>query len=117
MKTIKIALLVFVIAFTSTLSASTDPIKTKRPSSKIESAEVAKQISRLLEKPTFSIEKELTAFVTFTLNKENEIVVLSVKTDDETIENYIKSRLNYNKLDLKLDSEKKYGVPISIKIK
>lgn len=115
MKTIKIALFVFAIAFTSTLSASTDPVKTKAPVSKIESTKVSKEIKRLLENPNFLIEKELTAFVIFTLNDQNEIVVLSVKTEYETLENYIKSRLNYSKLDLKLNSEKKYGVPVTIK--
>jgi len=116
MKTIKIALLVFATAFTSTLTASNDPVKTK-PVSKIESAEVAKEIGRLLDSPSFVIEKELKAFVTFTLNQNNEIVVLTVKTEDETVENYIKSRLNYTKLDLKLNLNKKYGVPVRIRIK
>ncbi len=115
MKTIKIALLVVAIAFTSTVSASTDPIKTETSISKVESIEVAKAISHLLDKPAFSIENELKAYVIFTLNKENEIVVLTVKTEDVVIENFIKSRLNYNKLNVKLNPAKRYGVPITIK--
>jgi len=115
MKTIKIALLVVAMTFTATLSASTDPIKT--PVSKIESADVAKAISRLLDKPRFEIKNELTAQVTFTLNGDNEIVVLFVNTEDETFENYIKSRLNYSKLNLRLKRNMKYSVPVRIKLK
>ncbi|MEJ6793090.1 MAG: hypothetical protein QNK89_10270 [Lacinutrix sp.] len=35
------------------------------------------------------------------LNKNKEIVVISVDTENEGLESYIKTRLNYSKLNLK----------------
>lgn len=108
MKTMKSSLLVLLLVVTNALSASTISKKDLDPS------KVAEEIHELLENPKFQIDKELLASVTFTLNGENEIVVLMVDTDSSVLENYIKDRLNYNKLSLKLKSQKLYKVPVRI---
>ena len=97
MKTIKSIVLVALIAFSSVVSANTNPenpVKT----TKAESNVITQQVEKLLQDPTFEIEKDIIASVTLTINKKNEIVVLSVDTDDYIVEEYIKSRLNYKKL-------------------
>ncbi len=108
MKTMKSSLLVLLLVVTNVLSANTISKKDSDPSL------VAKEIHELLDKPKFQINKELLANVTFTLNGENEIVVLTVDTDNPVLENYIKERLNYNKLSSKLESQKFYKVPVRI---
>jgi len=59
---------------------------------------ISNEIGRLLEKPSLEIEESMDAVVTFIFNENQEIVVLSVDTNDSSIETYIKSRLNYKKL-------------------
>ncbi|MEB8329699.1 hypothetical protein OO009_10050 [Flavobacteriaceae bacterium KMM 6897] len=43
---------------------------------------------------------DLLAQVRFTLNKESEIVVLSVATEDERLDTFVKNRLNYQKVSM-----------------
>jgi len=58
-----------------------------------------KEIIDLLDKPSFKIENEnIEACIEFTLNAKNEIVILTVDSDKEAIESYVKSRLNYKKV-------------------
>ena len=65
--------------------------------------------------PNFNVEKEIVAEVTLTLNKENELVVLSVDAENTMVENYIKSRLNYKLLNVK-PTQKIFKVPVRLKV-
>lgn len=80
------------------------------------SKNLATQISELLEDNYFVIQnQDLTANVLFTLNHDKEIVVISVDTDNELLENFVKSRLNYHEVDLDNFKEGKlYTVPVRI---
>ena len=110
MKTVKTLLLVLAITFTSVLSANTDPIKDE-PSS------ITQEIATLLKSPQFLNTEELVAQVTIMINKKREIVVLNVDTKSETLEVYIKSRLNYSKLTLGVESvNKTFVVPVRITV-
>jgi len=58
----------------------------------------------------------LTAQVRFILNEKDEIVVLSVDTEDEGLASFVKSRLNYKKVAVDNSREgKMFTVPIRIK--
>jgi hypothetical protein len=68
-----------------------------------------------LQSPSFVIEKDIVASVTLTINKNNEIVVLSVDTDDDTLERFVKSRLNYSELPSNaITKEKTFIVPVRL---
>jgi len=58
------------------------------------------QIGALLERNQLVVDEdqEIVASVLFTLNAEKEIVVLSVATENERIEAFVKSRLNYQRV-------------------
>lgn len=57
----------------------------------------------------------LTAQVRFTLNNQGEIVVLSVDTQDERFESFVKARLNYKKVEVEDATEgKMFTIPIRI---
>ena len=110
MISIKMLLLVVMITFSSVLSASTAP--KNAPKSTIHS-----DIAKRLEKPTFILEKDVLTNVTIVINKNNEIVVLSVDTENEEIIDYIKSRLNYTKVsESTYNKNIKYIVPIRLHI-
>ena len=73
----------------------------------------SEEITQLLENPEFIVSEEMIASVAF-VNKENEIVVLSVETENELLEGYIKNRLNYQKLQTNVKQGMPYTVPVRI---
>ncbi|WP_452599987.1 hypothetical protein [Pontimicrobium sp. MEBiC01747] len=108
MKTVKVLMFVLAITFTNLSMANTNPAEKEGTTS------ISKAIGVLLSKPGFEIKKDLLAEVTFMLNAENEIVVLTVDTESTQLENYIKTRLNYNELAIKLSTNKKYKVAVRL---
>jgi hypothetical protein len=108
MKRIKALLLVVALTFNSVLFASTNSEDLKA-----DSAVITNEIGKLLQNPSFLIEKEIVARVTLTLNKNNEMVVLSVDSENTQIESFIKSRLNYNELPSAVSAvDKIFIVPV-----
>ena len=75
------------------------------------------QIHELLKVNKLVVDNyDLTAKVLFTVNSEEEIVVISVETDDSDLESFIKSKLNYKKVELNQVVEgKMYRLPLRIK--
>jgi len=120
MKTMKSLLLVAAIAFSSVLSASTGTENAENPKSS-EATMITDAVESLLKDPTFIVEDDLMAKVTITINKDNEIVVLSVdcattnRCDNNKLESYLKSRLNYNALPVALsEGQNTFVVPVRI---
>ncbi len=71
------------------------------------------QIHKMLKDNNFDINDDLTADVKFIINDEGEIVVLSVTTSNETLEGFVKGRLNYKKVD-NAQEGRVYTVPVRI---
>ncbi len=107
MKSIK--LLVLLVTFSLGSFASTTP--KDNPSN---GQNLVKEVTQLLDAPNFKITEDLTAQVTFMLNKNNEIIVVSVDTDSKGVEDYVKSRLNYKKIKSN-PSKKLFKMPFRIK--
>jgi len=111
MKTFKTLLLLVAITFSAAIYASTEP-KTAEPNG------LTNEIAKLLKNPKFQVENELQAYVTITFNKHHEIVVLSVDSENDELNNFIKSRLNYSKVSAKVDSEMvNYIIPVRLTTK
>ncbi|MFT4697252.1 MAG: hypothetical protein ACI9SJ_000373 [Flavobacteriaceae bacterium] len=105
MRKVNVILMAFVLLLSTTiLTAAENPTDPKNNTSE--------EIYELLKDPGFVIEVETTAFVTFVVNKENEIVVLSVKSNNEAMEKFIKQRLNYKKIESYSTIGKEYIVPV-----
>jgi hypothetical protein len=110
MKTLKMLVLVVAITFSSVLSASTNP------NEKAEPVSISETIGDLLQKPNFHLDEDVNAMVKIFINLDKEIVVLSVKTENKTLEDFIKSRLNYKKLSKEiLGRNKSFKIPVKIK--
>ena len=106
MKKIKVLCVAAALAFSGVALAGTEPNQEQK---------LKKEIGELLDKPTFNVEDELTAYVTFTLNDKDEIVVLTVDSDSSLVESFIKNRLNYKKVATKLNTGTKfYKVPVRL---
>ncbi|WP_289063192.1 hypothetical protein [uncultured Zobellia sp.] len=74
------------------------------------------QIYELLTDNSLTIkEVDETAFVRFTLNQNQEIVVLSVNADNEVVEAFVKEKLNYKKVSIQTYKEgRTYTLPVRI---
>lgn len=110
MKTLKRIIVLTVLALTANIAtANVDP----EPSVN----EVTRELTGLLGKPGNVFNGHvLTATVYFMINKSNEIVVSDVEADNELVEYYIKSRLNYKKVETdKLVKGKNYKVSVTVK--
>ncbi|WP_299211031.1 hypothetical protein [uncultured Aquimarina sp.] len=107
MKTLNVMLLAAVFAISSIASAST---KSTEPETSF-----TEEVKELLKKPSFKIDNEIKAKVVFTLNAEGEIVVLSVDSESEIVKSFIKNRLNYQKIETKLETGIKfYTIPVRV---
>ena len=114
MKTLKSFLLIAAIAFSSVLSASTNPGENEKAKT-AESTVITSQVSKLLQNPSFLVDDDIHANVTLTINKHNEIVVLSVDSDDNKLEGFIKGRLNYQSLPKAINkADRTFVVPVKI---
>lgn len=109
MRKTSMAFFAAVLFVVGTLSAN--PGKNLEPTKKLST-----QIHELLKPNNFKVEDDdVIGNVRFTLNQEGEIVVLSVDTEDERFENFVKARLNYQKVELQNAEEGKlYVVPVRI---
>jgi hypothetical protein len=59
------------------------------------SKELRKQVKELLGDYRSESNRNLVAGILFIINRDNEIVVLSVETNNSNFKEYIKTRLNY----------------------
>ncbi len=105
MKNLKIYLVAALLAVGTTVFANdTNPVKTTPEN-------VTSQIAELLKNPEMDVEKDMMAKVTFMVNDNKELVVINVDTKNENLDAFIKSRLNYKKLDA-LTTGKEWVVPV-----
>lgn len=107
----KISLVVasaLLMSFGSVLANDSEP--------KVKSNTLSKQISHILSENSLSQEAiDMSAQVRFTLNKEREIVVLSVDSEDADLEGFVKAKLNYKKVQMEDFTEGKlYTVSVRI---
>ena len=110
MRKFKELVLVVAFIFSGSTFASTDPgedVKSSNP--------VTEKIVKLLGDLQVDLKDDAMATVVLTVNKDNEIVVLSIDSEVESIKRLIKSRINYQKLDRKFDKSREiYSVPVTI---
>ena len=108
----KIINLVLVVLFLTTFSVSANNVN----SFEEDLPKAVKVMSEMIKKnlENFEFENEALVDVVFTVNSDNELVILNVKTNDNEIKNYIKSTLNSLKIeDANLFVGKNYSIKIN----
>lgn len=106
MKRINAILLTMAVLAGGLITAATPPVKEANPTTV--------ELRTLLTDSDFIVETDTSAIVTFILNKDHEIVVLSVETEDTTVEHFVRARLNYHKLNSDLAIGRIYKVPVKL---
>lgn len=100
MKNFKTLIAILAISIASVLpaSANTNPDPINKDAKTI----LRTEIVNLLGSHEFNLKnKTLEAQISVMLNNENELVVVGIKTNDESVSNYVKTKLNYKKIDVK----------------
>lgn len=107
----KISLVLVAAMLLSTGSIFANDVKDNDPSESLST-----QITKILSNNHFSeAEIDMSAQVRFTVNKEGEIVVLSVDTENAALESFVKGRLNYRKVEtVNLKEGKLFTVSVRI---
>jgi len=105
MKKVKVILVALTLMLGTLLTTAANPATTAK-------TPLSAEIAKLLEDPYFIQDVELLTTVTFLINSEGEIVVLDVDTENQQVERFIKSRLNYSKINTQLQKGKEYKVPV-----
>lgn len=91
----KISLVLVAAMLLSAGSIFANDVKDNDPSETLSA-----QITKILSNNQFSeAEINVSAQVRFTVNQEGEMVVLSVDTENKDFEYFVKSRLNYEKVE------------------
>ncbi|WP_062054479.1 hypothetical protein [Aquimarina longa] len=109
MKKLTVLLIALVLGSTQISASDNNPYNSEK--------QLRNQIAVLLKNPEFKLQKEeLSADIQFTLNGQGEIVVLSVASEETNVANYIKSRLNYKKINSKVSTIGNKVFKISLKI-
>jgi len=108
MKNLKIFTAVVALAFLSLSFTTTTTKETKK--------QLHDQIVELIgDSNQILADINLNAEITFTLNDKSEIVVVSVQSDNIVVDNFIKSKLNYKKVNVKaINPGKMYRLPLKI---
>ena len=107
----KLSVLVAAVAFlvASTSFAGTNPAGEKVPTT------IEAELGKFLSNPDFEFDQGELAKVSFMVNKEGEVVVLSVDSDNEQLVSFIKARLNYKKITAKVLKGTEYTLPVRLK--
>ncbi|MGB5942637.1 MAG: hypothetical protein WBG71_07125 [Leeuwenhoekiella sp.] len=96
--------------FMATTVMSAGAVTETEPTGKM----ISKEISTMIKTHKMTLDKEVIAQVQFTVNSDNEIVILNVEACDESVEKFIKARINYKKLAVKGEPGKNYFLPIKL---
>ncbi|MDN3594754.1 hypothetical protein [Zunongwangia endophytica] len=115
MKRLQSILLVLAIAICSKFTTSANNLDTAfEPDPRMMSFE----ISSLLKNHELDLKKDVRANVLLAINKDNEIVVLSVEADNKEVERFIKQKLNYKKINCAVDPDvEEFKLPVTLKAK
>lgn len=110
MKNLK--LLICVIAISLFASSAAFANSTETTTSSQLRAEV---VDLLGSHPFDEVEEGIEATVSFMLNKESEIVIISVDSNSQGVEEFVKEKLNYQKVNTTgLKNGKIYEMPITL---
>lgn len=110
MKRISLVVVAFVLFSSTSIFANDNP--------PVDGEEIGQKIEKLLEDNSFtSNDVNLTADVRFTLNDKGEIVVLSVSTESNAFEAFVKNKLNYQSVEITNYKEGRiYTVPVRVEV-
>ncbi|PQJ14622.1 hypothetical protein [Aureicoccus marinus] len=106
----KVSIVLAAAAMLSFSQVSATPNPTEDPGKRL-----TQEIHGLLKENNFAANQDVVAQVRFMINKEGEIVIVTVDSADENVALFVKGRLNYQKIDTEgLTKGQMYSMPLRI---
>ena len=117
MKNLKTIITVIALSLSTVFSvAASDNDNDKDKKSKVNTTLRSEIVSLLGDRIPVEIKKESSAKVSFIVNRNNELVVISVDSKIYELKSFLKNKLNYKKLNVKgVKKGEIYRMPIKIK--
>jgi hypothetical protein len=111
MRNLKSIITIIAISLATTFSTAA----TEKESSKITKKLRTELVSMLGDKIKMDIKKDTTAEISFMINNKNEVIVLSVDSENKEFSSFAKSKLNYKKINVKgIQKGEIYKLPVKI---
>lgn len=106
----KVSIVLVAAALMSFGQVNATPNSTEDPGKRL-----TEQIHAMLDNNEFATNQDVIAKVRFMINKEGEIVIVTVDSSDENVAQFVKGRLNYKKINTEgLATGKLYSLPLRI---
>lgn len=110
MNTLSKSVLIAALAISSFSFANGNPSSGGKPLT------ISAEISQLLDKSPLYLAEAITFQVTFVVNKSGEVVITDVDTENLEVQQFIKARLNYKKLEAATKVGQRYFLPVTINV-
>lgn len=110
MKKLAVLFLVFALSTSTAFANNADDDKKKKDNQQLRT-----EIVNLLGSGETTLNISCKAMVSFMINNEGEIVVISVDSKNNALESYVKRKLNYKKVSAKIPNMKIYTLPLRVK--
>ena len=115
MKKLKLTITAIALCFATLAASATEINPSKKEANKAFRSKIVSLIGS--EAPSYLTQgKDVTAKLSLMLNNKNQVIVVSVDSKSGNVEEYVKSKLNYQKINVKgLKKGEIYRVPLTIK--
>jgi hypothetical protein len=115
MKKLKLTITAIALCFATLTASATDAAPSNKKANEAFRSKIVSLIGS--EAPSYLTEgKDVTAKLSLMLNNQNQVIVVSVNSKSGNVEEYVKSKLNYQKINVKgLKKGEIYHVPLTIK--
>lgn len=115
MKKLKLTITAIALCFATMTSFATEIEPKPTETKKAFRSEIVSLIGS--EVPSYLTEDgDIKTDLSLMLNNKNEVIVISTDSENESLDNYLKGKLNYQKIDVKgLKKGEIYKVPLTIK--
>jgi len=116
MKNLKLALAVIALSIVTVMPASANTnVDPTNPTTTEAKTILRTEIATLLGKHVYDLNESLEAQVSIMLNNQNQLVVVAVKSKNTNVSNFVKTKLNYKKVDVKgIQKGIVYRVPLKM---
>jgi hypothetical protein len=114
MKNLKSIIAIIAISLATTFSTTASEKKPTKTTSNLRT----KIVSMLGKKINLEIDRTTTAEISFMINNDNEVVVVSVDSNLSEFKSIVKNKLNYKKIAVAGTKKGEiYKVPVTLKVK
>jgi hypothetical protein len=111
MRNLKTIITILAISLVTTFSTTASENKPSKITQKLRT----EIVSMLGNEVLLELKTPATAKISFMINNENEIVIISIDSKIEELKSIIKSKLNYKKVTVKgIEKEEIYIIPLRV---